>query len=457
MSTMISLEKYPLPPKVPLSLPQRLNAIRHYHRGMETIRDAGGPVTRVDLGPRWMVPRIVVTTSPSGARDVLTHSDGTFDKDRSVAFSQHRYAWGEDLFNLPHRRWLPRRRALQPLFTRQRVNTYAGHMADAATEFATGYADGSVVDLNAEVRRLTLRVLGRSVLGIDLGARAEELGPPVEHGLRWVTKRATRPVRMPRWLPTPARFRLNRSMATIHAIIDEAVAGFRANPDNDAPLIRQLLDTVDPATGAHLSVDAVRSELAIFIAAGHDTTATTLTYALWQLGRSPDIQERVATEVAALGTRTLTVDDVAHIPYTVAVLHEALRLCPPAPMLNRTAMTDTVVDGYRVEAGTSVLVGIYAMHRDPALWADPTRFDPGRFGPDQPKPARWQYLPFGGGQRSCVGDHFAMLEATLGLATIIRTCEITACDDNFPLALPFTMTAAGPIWARVQRRGHRCG
>jgi cytochrome P450 len=99
------------------------------------------------------------------------------------------------------------------------------------------------------------------------------------------------------------------------------------------------------------------------------------------------------------------------------------------------------------------MVGIYALHRDPALWDNPLVFDPDRFSPENSKGRdRWQYLPFGGGPRSCIGDHFAMLEATLGLATTIRLAEIRSLDDDFPLAVPFTTVAAAPILARVRLR-----
>ena len=187
--------------------------------------------------------------------------------------------------------------------------------------------------------------------------------------------------------------------------------------------------------------------------AGHDTTSTTLTYALWALGHNSQLQDRVADEVVQLGDRPLTPDDVPRLGYTVQVLHEALRLCPPAASLTRLIMQDIAVDGYRVEAGTFAVVGIYAMHRDPELWEDPLTFDPDRFSPQRSKGrSRWQYLPFGGGPRSCIGDHFAMLEATLALATIVRQARITSLDDNFPLATPFTIVAAAPIRARVHPR-----
>jgi len=132
--------------------------------------------------------------------------------------------------------------------------------------------------------------------------------------------------------------------------------------------------------------------LIVFLAAGHDTTATMLTYALWQLGRNPDLQSRARAEVAALGDRELTAADVAALPYTVAVLHESLRLCPPGPANPRTAKRDIDVDGYRVPAGSVVIFGVYAVQRDPE------RF----LGPDAGTRDRWQYIPFGaGGRRPC--------------------------------------------------------
>jgi cytochrome P450 len=197
----------------------------------------------------------------------------------------------------------------------------------------------------------------------------------------------------------------------------------------------------------------VVSDLAVFLIAGHDTTATTLTYALWALGHHPDLQDRVADEVGALGDRPLNVRDVPGLPFTVQVVHESLRLCPPAAALARFATRDTVVDGFRIERGTNVLVGIYAMHRDPSLWNDPETFDPDRFSAERSRGRdRWQFLPFGAGSRSCIGDHFAMLEATLGLASIVRRCRVSSLAAGFPLALPFTMTADGPIPARVEMR-----
>jgi cytochrome P450 len=165
------------------------------------------------------------------------------------------------------------------------------------------------------------------------------------------------------------------------------------------------------------------------------------------------VQDRVAAEAAEIGDRELTPEDVPRLGYTVQVLHEALRLCPPAAGAARLATRDIAVDGYRVEAGTLVAVGLYALHHDPALWPNPMVFDPDRFSPENSKGRdRWQFLPFLGGGRPCIGEHFARLETTLALGTIIRALEIRSVVEDFPVEVPFTTVAKGPIWARVSPR-----
>ena len=450
--TGIDTRQMSMAPAFDAPLRQRLTAVRNFHTGPAIVRDAAGPVAKIELGPRWLVQPFVIVTSPQGAHDVLANSDGSFEKAGAIV-DQYRGAWGLDLFSKARKEWLPRRKALQPLFTKKNVATFAGHMSAEADLLARNWSAGAEVDLDRECRRLTLQVLGRSVLGVDLGPAADALAPAMTTVLKWITNRATRPVRAPAWLPTPARRRMRRSRALIHHGISDAIARFRSDPTHDAPLIRAMLGVTDSETGKPLSENVIRDELAVFVGAGYDTTATTLAYTLWTLGRHPDIQNKVAAEVQALGDRPLTMNDVASLPYTVQVLHEALRLCPPGAAVARESLRDTVVDGLQIEAGALAIVAIYALHRDPALWDEPETFDPGRFERDRMKTIdRWQYLPFGGGPRSCIGDHFAMLEATLGLATIIRSIEITSTESDFPLALPFTMTAGGPIPAIVRAR-----
>ena len=449
------LAELPLAPKNPLGYRQRLDAVRNYDIGPERLRDAGGPVTRFSIGPRWLMPTMVLVTSPEAIRDVLSIQDGSVDK-TSPVFDEVRHILGANLANLPHEPWAPRRQTLQPVFTKRRVREFGGHMAQAAETVSSRWNDGGDIDLDAECRDLTMRALGRSVLGIDLDEQREDVAEPLGIANRYAMHRALLPIRAPRWLPTPARRRARAASAQVHRLAFQILHACRTDPTVEAPLVRALMEARDPVTGRTLSDQEIADELIIFIFAGHDTTATTLTYALWALGRNPDAQDRVAKEVAAIGDRELTPDDIPGLEYTVAVLRESLRLCPPGPTGTRMAMRDLRIGGYRVEAGTMLVVGRLAVQRDPSLWNDPLTFDPERFMPERYKRLdRWQYIPFGGGPRSCIGDHFAMLEATLALATIIRRFEFESSAADFPTTVQFTMVADGAIPARVRHRPPR--
>lgn len=450
--TTAQAQGFPLAPDVPMPLISRLRALRKLDIGSGIFRDAGGPVTLVHLGPARWAPTFAIVTSTQGAHDVLAGSDGAFDKEMTVHV-QARTWGGDNLFNLTYEPWVDRRRALQPLFTKQHVAIYADRMAEVAESMAAEWVEAGMIDLDHETRRLTLRVLGQSLFGVDLSDRAEALGPPITRVLQFVTRRGLQPVRAPVWMPTPSRHRFRVSMATVTEALDEAMAAARSDSGGSAELIRRFFELTDPATGTPFTDEAIRQELFAFLFAGHDTTATTLTYSLWQLGRHPEIQDRVASEAAAVGDRPLQAADVAALPYTVRVIHEALRMCPPGAVAGRMAMRDVEVDGYRIPAGTNTVVGIYALHHDPSLWDEPERFDPDRF--DRERAAlrsRWQYLPFGGGPRTCIGDHFAMLEATLALAGVVRTLRTESLADNFPVVTPFTVVAAGRVPARVRAR-----
>ena len=214
-----------------------------------------------------------------------------------------------------------------------------------------------------------------------------------------------------------------------------------------------MLEATDPDTGQPLSDEDICHELVIFLASGLETTATTLAYALWALGRNPEIQARVAAEVSAADEAALSSDPRGCLPYTMCVLQEALRLGGPTPAIMRVARTDMDVDGHRVTSGSQLVVGVYALHRDPQLWADPLAFDPDRFAPTNGHDRdRWQFLPFGGGPRSCIGEHFALTAALLELAAVLRHIEIGSTTETFPISAPLTIVPDGPIPAKIRQR-----
>ncbi|WP_111511164.1 cytochrome P450 [Mycobacterium kyogaense] len=447
----VDVRALPPVPRSPLPLRRLLTLVRRLDIGQEVMREAGGPVTRIQLGPARFVPPIIAVMSPAGMRDVLGRNDAVTD--RCIIHDEVRHIAGDSLFVLPNEQWRPRKRALQPVFTKLNVRTFGGHMSSAAQAFVDRWPAGGEVDLDTECRRVAMQSLGRSVLGVDLNERGDTIARCMHVASSYTADRALRPVRAPRWLPTPARRRARRAVDAMRRITDEMVQACRADPDRDAPLVQALLAATDPHTGRPLTDDEIANDLLIFMLAGHDTTATALTYALWILGHHPEIQDRVAAEAAAIGSGELTPADVSRLSYTVQVLHEAVRLCPPAAGVARVATRDIEVTGYRIPAGSLVALGLYAMHRDPELWPDPMTFDPDRFSPENVAARdRWQFLPFLGGSRPCIGEHFARLETTLALATVVRAMTVESLDDDFECETPFTTVAKGPIRARLRPR-----
>ena len=201
MVAITDVSTLPLAPKNPLPHRQLVKLVRSLNTGQELIRDAGGPVTRIKFGPKWLVPPIVVVTSPDGIRDVLGRTDAS--SERCIIHEEVRNMAGDSLFVLPTESWLPRKRALQPVFTKRNVRDFGGQMSRAAETFVAHWRDGGIVDLDVECRRLTMRSLGRSVLGVDLNERADVVADHMHVASSYTADRALRPVRAPRWLPTP--------------------------------------------------------------------------------------------------------------------------------------------------------------------------------------------------------------------------------------------------------------
>jgi cytochrome P450 len=190
----------------------------------------------------------------------------------------------------------------------------------------------------------------------------------------------------------------------------------------------------DEETGRTMSDDELSRNLLTFILAGHETTAVALTWTLWLLAKYPDVQERLAGEVEAIiGSGNIEAQHIERLPFTKQVLQEAMRLYPPVPAITRQPLTPLVLGGEPLTPATQVTITIYPLHRNRRLWNDPDTFDPDRFTAAQIKARlRYAYLPFGAGPRVCIGASFAMIEATVSLAVLVRAFRFKAISGHRP-------------------------
>jgi cytochrome P450 len=404
-------------------------------------------------GPARLRRRVVAVHAPDDVRRVLTDM-GTFTRDTPSYRVLHEL-FGSNLVTANGPTWRRQKRTLQPLFTRRAVAQYTELIegeARKAIESAPPDAGGAV-DVAHEMERYALRVLGHTLFkeaeGIDDDtiAALERLVPVVG---RRVRSRSAQAVRLPLGLPTLRNRRFVTTREALHATVDrvrtrraarEAAGGAREVDD----LLRRLHDARDPEDGEPLADAEVRDQALMFLFAGHTTTSNALTSTLHLLGRHPEIQEQVAQAAASQDT------DLERPDLVRACVQEALRLYPPAYALARRTAGDTEVGGHPIPAGTLVLVSPWVTHRHPEWWDEPERFDPWRFmGGD--RRARQAWFPFGGGARSCIGRHLALLEASILVRALLREHRLESLDAAVPLDTLISMRPAGPVRVRWHAR-----
>lgn len=326
--------------------------------------------------------------------------------------------------------WRRQRRIAQPTFHRQRLARFVSAMAAATdetlTRIAARAAAGRSFDVAEEMARLTLRIVGRTFFGIELGGDADEVGPAIEFLNEHASDRIFNPIPFVEKLPTPD----NRRFVAAIAMIDRIIYGIlderrRAGREGD-DLVAMLLEARDEETGERMTDRQLRDELVTFYLAGHETTSNALAWTLYLLSKHPTIERELRAEArAVLGDRAPTLEDLAKLRLTTAVIEESMRLYPPAWITSRLALADDEIAGYHVPSGSQVFLAAYVTHRDTRFWDNPEGFDPARFSPDQVKGRpRYAYWPFGGGPRVCIGNHFAMMEMQIIVPMLVRTFRL---------------------------------
>jgi cytochrome P450 len=362
---------------------------------------------------------------PDHMKRVLLTERGAFRKSDDFGI-----AFGDGLLTVEGEEWAQQRSTLQPLFVRESVMGYADTMVEQARRRVERWEDGQRFDLQSEMTDLTLDVLFATVLGRELELDGDETIRDSAEALHDWFLPTSYP--LPRWMPTPARRRFTNAKETLQTEADRLLAEAAEDPPagpGEADDLMSLLVALRAAgvtDSGMLTDERLRDQMVTIIFAGHDTTTTSLTFALWALAEHPEIRERFHAEVDALDGPP-TAEDVkeGRLEFTDKVVTETLRLFPPVYALPRVADQDVAFDGCRVPEGERVGVLIRRIQRDPRFFDDPDTFDPDRWTDEFRQELHdFAYAPFGGGPRICIGRQFALLEAKLSLATIARNFEL---------------------------------
>ncbi len=410
---------------------------------------AYGPVA----GWRAGTQRFYLLSDPDLIRDLLITNHALVHKGR--ALERARAFLGDGLLTSESPEHDRRKPLVMPAFHRDRLGAYAGIMAEDAEREAAAWRDGETRDLHADMMRLTLGVVGRTLFGRAAGPDAAELGRHftrvMESFLLYMIPFTDLWLR----LPVPAALRLRESAAYLDRTIQAMVEDRRRSGVDRGDLLSMLIAARDADGGGGLSDRQLRDECLTLLAAGHETTANGLAWALDLLAAHPDIQDRVAAECReAIGDRTVRLEDAPALAAAERVFAEALRLYPPVWNIARRAIRDYPVAGWIAPAGSILLASPWVMHRHPRHFPDPARFDPDRWVA-APRTGLHPgvYFPFSRGPRGCVGEGFAWIEGWIILATIVRRWRLTRAPGPAPRPQPLlTLRPRGGVRLIVRRR-----
>jgi cytochrome P450 len=362
---------------------------------------------------------------PDLIRDILVVNAHKFKKGR--ALQRAKRLLGEGLLTSEGEAHLRQRRMIQPAFHRQRIVEYAKAMVVYGERMRDEWQDGEVRDIDREMMRLTLQIVGKTLFNADVDDEADEVGKAMTTLIElfnylllpfseWLEK-----------LPLPQSKRFNNARETLNSIIYKIINERRASNEDAGDLLSMLLLAQDEETGGGMSDEQIRDECLTLFLAGHETTANALTFTFYLLSQNPEKEEKLHQELdEVLNGKLPAMEDYGKLKYTEAVFAEAMRLYPPAWAIGRLAVEDHDFGGFEIPKGSLVIISPYIAHRDKRFWENAEKFIPERWQEQSVKEAgqKFVYFPFSRGVRSCIGETFAWTEGVLLIAVLMQKWKL---------------------------------
>jgi cytochrome P450 len=378
---------------------------------------------------RFLAWPATLLAHPDHVKHVLQDRHMSYDKD-SFDWKLLRPLIGDGLLTSQGTLWLRQRRLMQPAFHRERVAGFCTLMVDQTQAMLARWERsaerGEVLDVVAEMTRLTADIVTRALFGVAIDARTEEVAAAVAFLNRTVFERGYTPAGIWSVITGRPTRRARAALATLDSVVNQIIAARRRSSGEHDDLLAMLLAARDEESGEGMSDRQLRDEVLTLYAAGHETTANALAWTWYLLSAHPGVVDRLRAELSeVLAGRAPTGADLPKLVYTRMVVDESLRLYPPAWATLRNAMENDEIGGFAIPKGKPVVLSPYLTHRHPQFWDDPERFDPERFRPERAAARpRFAYFPFGGGPHLCIGNTFATTEATLAVATVAQRYEL---------------------------------
>ena len=405
-----------------------------------------GPIARLSL---VHLPLYVITCADLAHR-VLVDDAASYKKSAGLQFLMP--LLGEGLLTAEGATHKQHRKLLAPAFAPKRLAAYGEVMVAETRAQIAGWKAGEQIDLSTEMMEMTLAIAGKTMFGADIRKDATNVAHGLELAMRSMVANITSPVRLGYRWPLPRHVRMRRAVKLLDEVVYRVIAEGRRLGTDRGDVLSMLLLARDE-DGTSLTDQQVRDEVMTLLLAGHETTANALTWTWYELGRNPGVLAQLEDEIRrVIGDRAVTIDDLAAMPWNLAVVEEAMRLHPPAYMTGREALRDVELGGHQLPARSLLAVYIRAIHRRADYFPAPLMFRPERMLPDAKKARpRHHYLPFGAGPRVCIGSHFALLEAQLVLATMVQHAKLRPLSTHVVPEPLVTLRPRGGMPTLVER------
>jgi cytochrome P450 len=388
---------------------------------------------------------------PDIAEEILTDTD----RFRKAKQTQEDLSdlLGQGLLLSEGERWQRQRERIQPAFYMEQIADYTETMATAVQRAADEWRESPTVNVEDEMKALTLRILVESIFGSDIDYESRNIRQTVR-ALQEPGQPAKQPIArmVPKWVPIPMWRRYKEGIREMESVIEMFVEARRGEVEEHDDLLSRLLASTDE-DGEGMSEKLLRDELMTFLFAGHETTATALTFTWFLLAQHPEVERRLVAEVEeVLGDEPPTFTDLPELEYTEQVLNEAMRIYPPVPNIPREPIESLELGGYLIPEDATLAPSQWTIHRSERFWDEPLTFRPERFAGESDR-HRFAYFPFGGGPRRCIGQQFAMVEAKLILATLVGQFHLELLSEpEIDLSVSITTRPLEPIEMRVEPR-----
>ncbi len=395
---------------------------RDFLGAMARWREQHGDLVGFRLGLR----RFVVASHPELAEEILIGQKARFvkmyDQPKPRGLSM---ILGKGLVTSSGALWQRQRRTIQPMFHHSRIAGMSPVITAATQTLLDEWAQGETaqtLDIAEQMMRLTLEIITQTMFSTSVQEGIPTFAPALNTALTYSQNNTFNPLAIPLWIPTPANREFTKALRILNDLMQHIIGQRKREGKRKEDLLDVLLHARDEQSGETMSEQQIVDECLTIFTAGHETTANALAWSWYLISTHPQVAQRLQEEVdGVLQGRIPGFDDLPELPYTRAIMEEAMRLYPPAVAVIRKVKKDTPLQGYRIPKDAVVVINVRNIHRHPALWQRPDEFDPTRFLPERRGAIpRLAFMPFGAGPRVCIGNHLALTEGQLILAQIAQ-------------------------------------